>query len=155
MLVCYKLRDKFGKSLEAKTLEEIPSHFLRFIQFHGIQAPENDSDLEMKENNNNNNFDRRFQLSKQFSSQSVLYPDLNDEGLMEDYNNRNLHFDEAPLPPGWERAYMPDGRCYYVNHKQKVTQWMVCLYAMQCCLLLSVFDTGIICLYIYIHLASK
>ena len=92
----------------------------RFIQFHGIKAPEK---VEQKDSDP---IDRRFLLSKQMSSKSVLYPDLNDEGIVAAYNNRNIHFDEAPLPPGWERSYTQDGRCYYVNHKQKITQWMVC-----------------------------
>ncbi|XP_018324568.1 E3 ubiquitin-protein ligase Su(dx) [Agrilus planipennis] len=29
----------------------------------------------------------------------------------------------GPLPPGWERRVQPDGRVYYVNHKNRTTQW--------------------------------
>ena len=116
------MRNKTGKTLEAETLEEIPSHFLRFIQFHGISAPEKQEQSSQEEANN----DLRYQLSKSYSSKSLLYPELNDDGLMNGYNNRNTYYDDAPLPPGWERGYMPDGRCYYVNHKNHQTQWMVC-----------------------------
>lgn len=27
------------------------------------------------------------------------------------------------LPAGWERRVQPDGRVYYVNHKNRTTQW--------------------------------
>lgn len=27
------------------------------------------------------------------------------------------------LPSGWERRVQPDGRVYYVNHKNRTTQW--------------------------------
>lgn len=29
----------------------------------------------------------------------------------------------APLPNGWEKRVQPDGRCYFVNHKSRITQW--------------------------------
>lgn len=29
----------------------------------------------------------------------------------------------GPLPSGWERRVQPDGRVYYVNHKNRTTQW--------------------------------
>lgn len=28
-----------------------------------------------------------------------------------------------PLPAGWERRIHPDGRMYFVNHKNRTTQW--------------------------------
>lgn len=28
-----------------------------------------------------------------------------------------------PLPSGWERRVQPDGRVYFVNHKNRTTQW--------------------------------
>lgn len=33
--------------------------------------------------------------------------------------------EETPgaLPAGWERRVQPDGRVYYVNHKNRTTQW--------------------------------
>lgn len=27
------------------------------------------------------------------------------------------------LPNGWEKRLQPDGRCYFVNHKSRITQW--------------------------------
>lgn len=29
----------------------------------------------------------------------------------------------GPLPAGWERRQQPEGRVYYVNHKNRTTQW--------------------------------
>ncbi|XP_046987642.1 E3 ubiquitin-protein ligase Su(dx) [Schistocerca americana] len=29
----------------------------------------------------------------------------------------------GPLPAGWEKRVQPDGRCYFVNHKNRTTQW--------------------------------
>lgn len=29
----------------------------------------------------------------------------------------------GPLPSGWERRVQPDGRVYFVNHKNRTTQW--------------------------------
>ncbi|KAL3280597.1 hypothetical protein HHI36_003829 [Cryptolaemus montrouzieri] len=29
----------------------------------------------------------------------------------------------GPLPPGWERRVQPEGRVYFVNHKNRTTQW--------------------------------
>ncbi|KAL1491124.1 hypothetical protein ABEB36_011767 [Hypothenemus hampei] len=29
----------------------------------------------------------------------------------------------GPLPAGWERRVQPDGRAYFVNHKNRTTQW--------------------------------
>ena len=29
----------------------------------------------------------------------------------------------GPLPAGWERRRQPEGRIYYVNHKNRTTQW--------------------------------
>ncbi|RWS18569.1 ubiquitin protein ligase-like protein, partial [Leptotrombidium deliense] len=31
--------------------------------------------------------------------------------------------DEHPLPDGWEKRVDPSGRAYFVNHKNKTTQW--------------------------------
>ncbi len=28
-----------------------------------------------------------------------------------------------PLPPGWEKRVQHDGRVYFVNHKNRTTQW--------------------------------
>ena len=132
------LRDKTGKSLENKTLEEIPEHFLRFIKFHNIAAPRSNPMMDEKEQelnrmgSNNNQYPNRGllnhapSLSMSQMSQSISYADIENEGRLEGYNNRNQNYDDAPLPPGWDRAYMGDGRIYYVNHKSHLTQWMVC-----------------------------
>jgi len=29
----------------------------------------------------------------------------------------------GPLPAGWEKRAQPDGRVYFVNHKNRTTQW--------------------------------
>lgn len=29
----------------------------------------------------------------------------------------------GPLPPGWERRVQPEGRVYFVNHRNRTTQW--------------------------------
>lgn len=29
----------------------------------------------------------------------------------------------GPLPSGWEKRMQPDGRIYFVNHKNRTTQW--------------------------------
>lgn len=29
----------------------------------------------------------------------------------------------GPLPSGWEKRVQPEGRVYYVNHKNRTTQW--------------------------------
>ena len=29
----------------------------------------------------------------------------------------------GPLPDGWEKRIEPNGRVYYVNHKNRTTQW--------------------------------
>ena len=31
--------------------------------------------------------------------------------------------EELPLPPGWEMAFTPTGRPYYVDHNTKTTSW--------------------------------
>lgn len=29
----------------------------------------------------------------------------------------------GPLPAGWEKRVQPEGRVYFVNHKNRTTQW--------------------------------
>lgn len=29
----------------------------------------------------------------------------------------------GPLPAGWEKRMQPEGRVYFVNHKNRTTQW--------------------------------
>jgi len=38
-------------------------------------------------------------------------------------NNFNSMVPKPPLPPGWEQAFDPSGRVYYINHNDKTTSW--------------------------------
>ena len=51
---------------------------------------------------------------------------INDLSDSQSYANQNRNFENAPLPPGWQRAYNDTGKMYYVNHSSKTTQWVVC-----------------------------
>lgn len=51
----------------------------------------------------------------QLSSQRFLYPNQNQETD----NNDPL----GPLPSGWEKRQEPNGRIYFVNHRNRTTQW--------------------------------
>ena len=37
--------------------------------------------------------------------------------------NPDVAYDNAPLPPGWERGYDENGNTYYVDHNSGKTQW--------------------------------
>ncbi|XP_047469714.1 E3 ubiquitin-protein ligase wwp-1-like isoform X2 [Penaeus chinensis] len=50
----------------------------------------------------------------QLSAQRFLYPNTNQET-----ENDPL----GPLPPGWEKRQEPNGRIYFVNHRNRTTQW--------------------------------
>ncbi|KAK7075175.1 WW domain containing E3 ubiquitin protein ligase 1 [Halocaridina rubra] len=50
----------------------------------------------------------------QLSSQRFLYPNQN-----QDTENDPL----GPLPAGWEKRQEPNGRIYFVNHRNRTTQW--------------------------------
>ncbi|KAB7505944.1 E3 ubiquitin-protein ligase Su(dx), partial [Armadillidium nasatum] len=50
----------------------------------------------------------------QLSHQRFLYPNQNTEG-----ENDPL----GQLPPGWEKRHEPNGRVYFVNHRNRTTQW--------------------------------
>ncbi|RXG54424.1 Alpha-amylase [Armadillidium vulgare] len=50
----------------------------------------------------------------QLSHQRFLYPNQNSEG-----ENDPL----GQLPPGWEKRHEPNGRVYFVNHRNRTTQW--------------------------------
>lgn len=50
----------------------------------------------------------------QLSSQRFLYPTQNQET-----DNDPL----GPLPSGWEKRQEPNGRIYFVNHRNRTTQW--------------------------------
>ncbi|ESP04343.1 hypothetical protein LOTGIDRAFT_237382 [Lottia gigantea] len=34
-----------------------------------------------------------------------------------------VNVDKVPLPPGWERAYTPEGEVYYIHHVERTTSW--------------------------------
>ena len=122
------LRDKSGKTLEADTLEEIPTHFMRFVQFHNIPPPEKKAEMDEKEMGGNDMYSRQ-----KSSSYDAFHPNTVDEKDSDAiYQNRNIQFDDAPLPPNWDRAFDNLGRMYYINHKSKITQWMVCFFIIKC-----------------------
>ena len=37
--------------------------------------------------------------------------------------SRIFSFLKGPLPDGWEKRVEPNGRVYFVNHKNRTTQW--------------------------------
>ncbi|KAK8747252.1 hypothetical protein OTU49_016713, partial [Cherax quadricarinatus] len=51
----------------------------------------------------------------QLSSQRFLYPNQNQETDTND--------PLGPLPSGWEKRQEPNGRIYFVNHRNRTTQW--------------------------------
>ena len=120
------LKDKSGKTLETKTLEEIPNQFLEFTQIHNIvpsvKIKQTEEDLEKYYGL------KRINTEKSMNS-SINVLDFDNPNIAKDYQNRNIHFDNAPLPPDWKRFYMPDGKCYYANKKLKLKQFMVCVAA--------------------------
>ncbi len=52
----------------------------------------------------------------QMRNQRFLYPDPSRGGASE---NDSL----GPLPDGWEKREEPNGKVYFVNHKNRTTQW--------------------------------
>ena len=52
----------------------------------------------------------------QIKNQRFLYPDSARGGTTEDDSL-------GPLPDGWEKRVEPNGRVYFVNHKNRTTQW--------------------------------
>jgi atrophin-1 interacting protein 5 (WW domain-containing E3 ubiquitin protein ligase 1) len=46
----------------------------------------------------------------QYSSSTVPVPEQEEDSL-------------GALPAGWEKRVQPDGRVYFVNHKNRTTQW--------------------------------
>lgn len=52
----------------------------------------------------------------QMKNQRFLYPEQNQQRQAEDDPL-------GPLPDGWEKRVEPNGRVYFVNHKNRTTQW--------------------------------
>merc|ERR1712226_1060569 len=52
-------------------------------------------------------------------NQRFLYPDRNNGTTTTTTEDDTL----GPLPDGWEKRVEPNGRVYYVNHKNRTTQW--------------------------------
>ncbi|CAK9805958.1 E3 ubiquitin-protein ligase Su(dx) [Anthophora plagiata] len=62
----------------------------------------------------------------QQGNQRFLYPQAHGgQTAMAGPSTSTVNDDDAlgPLPAGWERRKQPEGRVYYVNHKNRTTQW--------------------------------
>lgn len=58
-------------------------------------------------------------------NQRFLYPQQQ-QGPVPSTSATSAQEDEdvlGPLPDGWERRAQPDSRVYFVNHKNRTTQW--------------------------------
>lgn len=57
-------------------------------------------------------------------NQRFLYPQQQQVALPSNSSNvTDEDPDGNPLPDGWERRVQPDNRVYFVNHKNRTTQW--------------------------------
>ncbi|EZA56343.1 hypothetical protein DMN91_010437 [Ooceraea biroi] len=61
----------------------------------------------------------------QQGNQRFLYPQAHGNQAAAGPSTSTTDDDDAlgPLPAGWERRKQPEGRVYYVNHKNRTTQW--------------------------------
>ncbi|XP_011269445.2 E3 ubiquitin-protein ligase Su(dx) [Camponotus floridanus] len=61
----------------------------------------------------------------QQGNQRFLYPQAHGNQVAAGPSTSAADDDDAlgPLPAGWERRKQPEGRVYYVNHKNRTTQW--------------------------------
>ncbi|XP_012225415.1 E3 ubiquitin-protein ligase Su(dx) isoform X2 [Linepithema humile] len=61
----------------------------------------------------------------QQGNQRFLYPQPHGNQAAAGLSTSVADDDDAlgPLPAGWERRKQPEGRIYYVNHKNRTTQW--------------------------------
>ena len=122
--------------LAKDTLKEIPSQFMSFVEMNKVPTPTRSVAKNIKD---------EFALSELEQKDTIydsnqLIADL--ETDKNGYKNHNKNYDNAPLPPGWQRSYTGDGKIYYVNHVKKQTQWMVCFFFQ--------FDLFIYCLFVYL-----
>ncbi len=74
----------------------------------------------------------QFDISKvlQMKNQRFLYPDASTRGAAGASAGSSGPGDEddatdplGPLPNGWEKRVEPNGKVYFVNHKNRTTQW--------------------------------
>ncbi|KAK0083844.1 hypothetical protein PV326_006492 [Microctonus aethiopoides] len=65
------------------------------------------------------------QFVVQQGNQRFLYPQAGGQPVVAGPSTSVPDEDDAlgPLPAGWERRKQPEGRVYYVNHKNRTTQW--------------------------------
>lgn len=98
--------------LSRETLIEIPAQFLSYVRAHSIQ-PRPKSQAQY----NANQF--AFNETDDQLRQQTLYSMPNAPVFVE----KNDQFENAPLPPGWERAYDENGTVYYVDHTSGTTSW--------------------------------
>ena len=106
--------------LARDTLKEVLKQFMSYVETHKIPTPKRTVAKNIKNEFALSELEQKDTIYD--SSQLVADLQSDEQG----YKNQNRNFDSAPLPRGWERAYSADGKMYYVNHKQKTTQWMVC-----------------------------
>ncbi|EFN88071.1 E3 ubiquitin-protein ligase Su(dx) [Harpegnathos saltator] len=62
----------------------------------------------------------------QQGNQRFLYPQAHGNQAAASGPSTSMGDDDdplGPLPAGWERRKQPEGRVYYVNHKNRTTQW--------------------------------
>ncbi|XP_011639513.1 E3 ubiquitin-protein ligase Su(dx)-like [Pogonomyrmex barbatus] len=61
----------------------------------------------------------------QQGNQRFLYPQVHSGKMSAAPSTSTADDDDAlgPLPAGWEKRKQPEGRVYYVNHKNRTTQW--------------------------------
>ncbi|XP_024870767.1 E3 ubiquitin-protein ligase Su(dx) [Temnothorax curvispinosus] len=61
----------------------------------------------------------------QQGNQRFLYPQAHGSQASAGPSTSMVDDDDAlgPLPAGWEKRKQPEGRVYYVNHKNRTTQW--------------------------------
>jgi hypothetical protein len=96
--------------LSKETLIEIPDQFLSYVRAHSI-APKAKSATTYNANQFAMTAD---QLHQQTLHQIPAYTAA---------SAPPSKYDNAPLPPGWEKAFDESGIAYYVDHNSGTTSW--------------------------------
>jgi len=97
--------------LSKETLMEVPDQFLSYVRAWNI------SPIPKAENVEVGSFVMSAEALRQDTMMLQSLPSiLPNAPQMGQYDN-------APLPPGWERAYDENGNIYYVDHNSGKTQW--------------------------------